>query len=47
MSEKLLMKGKDVYKRQVSEPERYFSHRVMGDRRGNGAAVIVLEEERG
>lgn len=31
----------------VSEPERYFSHRVMGDRRGNGAAVIALEEERG
>ncbi len=31
----------------VSEPGRYFSHRVMGDRRGNGAAVIALEEERG
>lgn len=30
----------------VSEPERYFSHRVMGDRRGNGGAVILLKEER-
>lgn len=27
------------------EPERYYSHRVMGDRRGNLAMIIALKEE--